>query len=421
MNYVIIKGVLVLKKKLLFIIVPLLLIAGTVFGAYYYVNSKIYVPTEPNGIFDSKEEKKEAEIEEEKGTINVLLVGLDGRDKDEGSRTDSIILATADTNNKRIKLTSFMRDMYVPIPGHGQNRINSAYAIGGSDLLTKTINQDFGLGIQYYMSIDFRAFQQLVEQVGGIDLEVKDHEVKEINKFIQEVNGKDSTLLKGPGYQHLNGQQALSYSRIRKVGRDDYERTERQRRVISLLIEKARKTSPLKFPQMVSTLLPYIKTNIPTTKLMSMAYTVYKFGNTPIETMRLPADGAFESMDVNGMSVLVPNMQKNADLLSKFLFSSGGSYASNMPAYMANDFHSKDLPVDKRGQKKPGVKVELPKPKPEKQKPKQDPNPKPTTPVTPSPSPEPKPEPKPPVTPVTPPPVTPDPPPNPAPSPNPGS
>jgi LCP family protein required for cell wall assembly len=205
------------KGKILFIIIPLLLIIGTFVFSYSYVNNKIYVPN-ANDFFGSKEEQEAAKYDEEQGIINIMLVGLDGRENDQDARTDSIILATLDTNNKRVKLTSFMRDMYVPIPGYKGNRINAAYFFGGPELLMKTMNEDFGLNIQYYVSIDFKAFQQLVDKMGGIDIEVKDYEVDEINKYIKEVNGVNSTLLQGAGFQHLNGQQALSYSRIRHVG-----------------------------------------------------------------------------------------------------------------------------------------------------------------------------------------------------------
>jgi LCP family protein required for cell wall assembly len=351
-----------MRKKSLFIIIPLLIILGTAFGAFYYVNSRIYTPTPIKNIFETKEEKEKAQFIEEKGITNILLIGVDGRENDKDARTDSIILATVDSNNKRIKLTSFMRDMYVPIPGHGQNKINSAYFFGGPELLIKTINQAFDLNVQYYMSIDFRAFQDLVDKLGGIDLEVKDYEVDEINYYIKEANWHNPIYIKGPGYQHLNGQQALSYSRIRKVGNNDYERTERQRKVLSLLIEKARKTSFLRLPELFSAIIPYVKTNIPATKLMNLGYTAYKFGNTPVESLRIPADGMFEDMKINGASVLVPDLERNTALLDRFMFSTGGIVANNLPVYMENNFHADDKPIDKRGVlKKPKVKIVIPK------------------------------------------------------------
>lgn len=356
------------KLKILYFIIPLFLIAGVGIGAYYYVNGKIYVPTQED-LFTDPQGKEAAKFDEEQGIINILLVGLDGRESREDSRTDSIILATLDTNNKRVKLTSFMRDMYVPIPGHKDNRINTAYFLGGSELLTKTLNQDFDVNIQYYVSIDFRAFQELVDKMGGVNMEVKEYEVNEINKYIKEVNGSKSTLIEGPGYQMLNGQQALSYCRIRKVGNNDFERTERQRRVLGELINKAKKTSIVKLPELFSTVLPFVKTNIPTNKLMSIGYTVFKFGDTAVDSLRIPGDGMYEVADIYGMQVLVPDLEKNMDYLSRFIFSTGGSLTSNIPAYMANNFHSDDKAVDKRGKVRNVPKIVIPKPDPNKKPP----------------------------------------------------
>ncbi|WP_035378512.1 LCP family protein [Fervidicella metallireducens] len=205
-----------MKKRYIYFLIPLILVIVTVFGGYYYINSKIYKPLN-NTSDDISNDKRKLNLKEEQGIINILLVGVDARGNYEDARTDSIILLTINTNTKKIKLTSFMRDMYVPIPDHQDSRINTSFFLGGVELLLKTINQDFNLNIQNYISVDFHAFQDIVDKLGGIDVEVKDYEVKEINKYIKEVNGNKSTLLSGPGMQHLNGQQALSYCRIRKV------------------------------------------------------------------------------------------------------------------------------------------------------------------------------------------------------------
>lgn len=347
------------KLKYLWIIVPIFVIMGAVYGIYSFINGKIYVPT-PKDFFKTEEEKKAAEYEEEQGIINILLIGLDGRKNETYSNTDSIILATIDTNNKRVKLTSFMRDMYVPIPGRKDNRINSAFAAGGPELLLKTINNDFGLNLQYYASINFGAFQELVEKLGGVEVDVKEKEIKEINKYIMEVNGSNGTLLTTPGFQTLNGQQALSYCRIRHVGNNDYERTERQRRVLTELIKKAKKTSIVKLPELFTAVLPYVKTNLQTTRIMNLAYTVYRFGNIPVDNMRIPYDGTFEGRKIRGMDVLVPDLEKNAAMLDRFIFSGSGSIASNMPVYMANNFHANDKPIDNRNVKKEIPKIVIP-------------------------------------------------------------
>lgn len=344
------------------------ILAGFGGGIYYYIDKRIHTSvvktTETNtGNNDDNDENiKRAEMAEEKGIINILLIGLDARENDADARTDSIIVATINTTNKNIKLTSFMRDTYIPIPGHGQGRINSAYQIGGVDLLLKTISTVFNLDCQYYVSIDFKAFQDAIDKIGGIEIDVKDYEVKEINKYIKEVNGDNSTLVKNAGYQLLNGQQALSYCRIRKVGNNDYERTERQRRVLSVVIQKARKQNVVKLTGLLTTVLPYIKTNIPTSKLINIGYTAYKFGNTSVETMRIPVDNAFTDKNISGADVLVPDLDKNVELLNNFIYSNGGGIEnSSMPIYMANNFHFSDISLNRNGMDRSSIKIVLPK------------------------------------------------------------
>lgn len=302
--------------------VLLIIAVGLGYGCMYYVNSKIY---------DSSHQSKNNAIVSlvdaassmyEDGVVNIALAGLDARGKDSDSRTDSIMMATIDKNNKEVKITSFMRDMYVPIPGkRNKYKINDAYFFGGPDLMMKTIRQDFNVNVQYYVTIDFKAFQDLVDKLGGIDLTVKPYEVKEINYYIKEVNWGNPDFIKGSGYQHLSGQQALSYCRIRHVGYNDYERTQRQREVLSLMVKKARKLNITKIPGLFNTVLPYIRTNIPAEKLLSLGVSVFRFGNTPISTLRIPVDGTYSEQVINQQDVLVPDFNKNTDLLKQFIIS----------------------------------------------------------------------------------------------------
>jgi polyisoprenyl-teichoic acid--peptidoglycan teichoic acid transferase len=353
----------VMKKKVILIVIPvlLLIIAGGALSMYFYVDNTIHKSTKPEEIFANKQEEEKAKYIEESGVFNILLCGLDGRKTDSDSRTDSMIVANIDTNKKTFKLISFMRDLYVPIPGHGQTRINAAYAIGGPSLLMKTLNEDFNMNIQYYATIDFKAFQAMVDAVGGVDVDVKDYELKQLNYYIKEANWKHPDYLEKGGYQRLNGQQALSYCRIRKVGNNDYERTERQRKVLSLLVSKAKKTSVFKLPQLFTTILPFIKTNIPTTKVANLGYTVYKFGTISVNTARIPADKMFQGMKIHGADVLVPDMDKTVAYIDNFLNSNGSIGNYNMPAYMANNYHIDDVAIDKRKQKINAVKIVIPK------------------------------------------------------------
>lgn len=339
----------------------LVLVIGGVIGTYFYVRNTIYKPSVNSKVFSNKEEQDKVNYAEESGVYNILLCGLDGRKTDSDARTDSMIVATIDTNNKSVKLVSFMRDLYVPIPDHGQTRLNTAYFLGGPELLMKTLNEDFNYNIQYYATIDFHAFQSMVEQVGGVDVDVKDYELKQLNYYIKEANWHNPDYLTHAGFQHLNGQQALSYCRIRKVGNNDYERTERQRKVLSLIIEKVKKLSIFKYPSLFASILPDIKTNIPTGKLANLGFTVMKFGSANVQSARIPADNMFQNMKVGGADVLVADMDKTVAYLDNFLSATSSSGVSNLPSYMANNYHANDIAIDKRSTKYKSVKINMPK------------------------------------------------------------
>lgn len=321
------------EKRLLMIgICSFIVVIAVVLSSYLYIkhiynkNMLVEVPKVENDNnvpeISSEPEVEEPNYGEETDIVNVLLVGVDSRGAFNDSRTDSIIIATIDPSTKKVKLTSLMRDMYVVIPGRGYNKINAAFEIGGIDLLKKTIKYNFGLNVDKNIAIDFQGFQSLIDNLDGVELDVKDYEVKEINKYIEEVNGANSTLIQSPGMQKLNGQQALSYCRIRKVGNNDYERTDRQRRVLSLLLNKVKDTSVLSYPKFYSTMSQYVKTNIPFENMLKIVYTVYKFGDTTTENLRLPVDGYFKDTSINGQSVLIPNLKYNAKALYKFIYNS---------------------------------------------------------------------------------------------------
>ncbi len=316
------------KKILVVTITAFVIVLGSILGAYFYAKhsyNNIVVAESPKTVDDTGITEEEKQIEEidygmESDIINVLLVGVDTRGEFEDSRTDSMIIATVDPSTKKVKLTSLMRDMYVEIPGRGYNRINAAFEIGGIELLKKTIKYNFGLAVDKYAAIDFNGFQDVIDLMDGIEVDIKNYEVNEINKFIKEVNGSNSTLLQGPGLQKLNGQQALSYSRIRKVGNNDYERTERQRRVLSLLLAKIKDTKVMSYPKLYATLSPYIKTNIDFNSMLKLVYTVYKFDNFTPDSSRIPVDGHFKETSIKGASVLVPDLRYNAKELYTFIY-----------------------------------------------------------------------------------------------------
>ena len=213
-----------------------------------------------------------------------------------------------------------MRDTLVEIPNKGYQKINAAYTFGGVELLKRTLKYNFNINIDTYMNIDFKGFQEIIDVMDGLDIEVKDYEVKEINKYIKEVNGEKATLLGTPGVQKLNGQQALSYSRIRKVGNGDYERMERQRRVLGLTLEKARKISVFEYPTFMTKMYPFIKSDMQSSYILKMANTVYKMENMQLENFRIPLDNTAITTFVDEQWVVIPNLKQTTLALMKFMY-----------------------------------------------------------------------------------------------------
>lgn len=247
------------------------------------------------------------EYDKNKDVINIILFGLDRKDRDEAGRADSIILVSVDRKRNKIKITSFMRDMYVPIPEMEDNRINSTYAIGGPALSIKTININFQLDIRDYVSIDFVGLTELIDKVGGVEIDVKSYEIEQCG-------------VSGPGLQNLNGKQTLDYARIRHVGNADYERTERQRNILDKLYKKIKSQGVSKLPGLISSLVPYVETSLSNNEILSLTIEAIKFNKENLEQFRLPVKGTFKNMKIRGMDVLVPDISENQNKLHDFIY-----------------------------------------------------------------------------------------------------
>lgn len=303
------------KKVVLSLVMVLVILIGTVLGFYKHIKNKIYVKKEPS-ISNNDSEFKEVE-----GITNVLLIGVDARDLDEPCRSDSMIIATLDNNNKKVKLTSLFRDTLVDIPGHGEAKLNAAYMLGGPELLMKTVKETYNVNIDKYIIINFWGFETIVDYIGGIEVDVKDYQLEELNKYIGESTGGNDCPVEKTGIQTLNGKQALSYARIRYNVGDEYERTDRQREVIFKVIEKLQNTKPSKYLGVMNTMLEYIKTNIDPLEALNMAYTIYKFPSLDVEQLQIPLVALSETRNYKELgSVFLMDRLQNASILYNFIY-----------------------------------------------------------------------------------------------------
>ena len=236
--------------------------------------------------------------------VNVLLIGQDAREGEAGSRSDSIMLCTYNAQSQKLFFTSFLRDLYVPIPGHGSNRINAAYAFGGRKLLKQTIEENFQLKIDGTVEVDFSQFSEIIDLLGGVCITLRADEANVIN----EETGSQLT----EGAQTLNGQQALAYARIRKLDSDgDFSRTSRQRMVMQAILDSYRNAGTGKILRLVYSLLPMISTDMDPGQILALAVSaVPSLSQITFVSQHVPAIGEYQDQFIDGMSVLVPNLEQ---------------------------------------------------------------------------------------------------------------
>lgn len=246
--------------------------------------------------------------------VNVLLLGSDSRGE-KNARTDSIMVAHYDPQTHKIKLISLMRDMYVSIPGHGQQKLNSAYSYGGPELLRKTISSNFGLDISHYAIVDFKGF------VKAVDLLVP--EGIEVDIPYEMSDGIGMTLEKGT--QQLNGEELLGYVRFRQDRLSDFGRVQRQQEVVSKLKDEAISlNSVAKLPELLDLLKVYVDTNVETSTLVTIGKDILTNKSGEIETIRIPENGSFQNERYEGVGeVLDVDLEQNKNALDKFLGEEG--------------------------------------------------------------------------------------------------
>lgn len=298
-------------SALLIIIIPILLLVGIINKSQN--NKKITI--NPQNI--------EEDIKSNKN-INIALFGLDRRKDNEPARSDSIMIASIDLKTKEINLVSLLRDTLVDIKGHKKDKLNHAYAYGGAELALDTINTNFDLDIDKYLAVDFYSLAKVIDIIGGVDIDLKDYEVEEINKNLVELNkieelDKKADYIKGSGIKTLNGRQAVAYSRIRKKGNGDYERTERQRNVLKGLLKKYEEKEKDEQFEMAMAIIGKVSTNIPINDIKKLKSIINENINFKVSQNMIPYEGSFKSTTYKGMWCIEANMEDNIRVLHKYI------------------------------------------------------------------------------------------------------
>jgi LCP family protein required for cell wall assembly len=248
------------------------------------------------------------------GEINILLIGSDSRGE-EHARSDTLMIAHYNQNTQSMKIASIMRDTYVDIPGHGKQKINAAFAIGGPELVRKTIKENFDVDINYYAIVDFEGFSKIVDIVApnGIEVDIP----KEMSY------GIGMTL--HPGKQILHGDKLLGYVRFRHDRLSDFGRVERQQEAVSKIKEQAVSVNNLvNLPKILGVATPYIDTNVDTPTIFSIGKGLLAGKSKKMESIRIPIENSYEDKTVNVGAVLKIDFEKNKQALKGFLASPEG-------------------------------------------------------------------------------------------------
>lgn len=256
-------------------------------------------------------------------TFTILLVGSDSYTDENRGRSDTTMLVQVDADSKTIRVVSFLRDMYVKIPGRGSNRLNASYSWGGEKLLRRTLEENFGVTADAYMEVNFERLVKVIDAIGGVDVEVSEAERTQVNsilRFYNEQIGDPETdqLLEESGSVHLTGKQALCFSRIRKID-GDIQRTGRQRKVIEAAYRKVMEMDMTSITALVMQNMDAFKTDLTLADALTLIPLAIRCKNATFETLTIPKQGLYSTGFVDDMWVVKPNISKNKALLWEFL------------------------------------------------------------------------------------------------------
>ena len=267
--------------------------------------------------------EKNANIDLGEGYTNIALFGVDSRDGNlgEGNRTDMIIVASLNNETKEIRLVSVYRDTLLNLSEGTYQKCNAAYSYGGPTMAINMLNMNLDLDIEDYVTVDFGAISDMIDQLGGVEITIEEEELEAFNKYVTEtarVAGKEAHKIDEPGTYLMDGSQATTYARIRSTAGGDFTRTERQRIVIEKAVEKIQKADLLTINNIISEVFPQISTSFTLQEILyyAQAYSQYKL----LENTGFPFDQTTDTISGLGSIVIPQNLTDNVSQLHEFLF-----------------------------------------------------------------------------------------------------
>ena len=310
-------------KKVAFILIGLIVtICLSGFGYVYFKLNKMYVQDE--AVKSTEEQGTMVE-----GITNILLVGTDGEYIEKWNRSDSMMVVTIDSKNKDIRISSIARDTYVDIPGYSTEKLTHAYAYEGIDLLKEVFKVNFNLDIDKYIAVNFSSFMEIIDEIGGVVVDVPESGLESINSMIDACynyySDKDSVgekeYLTHAGTQRLNGYQALAFSRIRYTD-SAFHREARHREVAESVYKEFAQKGVETYKKCAEIILNNTKTNISPIEMMNLAYTVLKINDKDIDQFQFPLEEYRNGHIINKQKgwVLEWDKEPNVEAWHKFIF-----------------------------------------------------------------------------------------------------
>ncbi len=320
------------KRIILFTVEIVLLVVVVAVGFMLFKGTKIQKVkiNEEDIVINENVEANESM----KGYRNIALFGVDARDKSlgKGNRSDTIIIASINEDTGDIRLCSVFRDTYLNLGNDSYSKCNAAYAKGGPEQAINMLNMNLDLNITDYVTVGFTGLEKVIDEIGGVSIDVAEDEIAHLNNYqismvgksddnehFYATEGKDYTAVTQSGKQKLNGLQATAYCRIRYVG-SDFQRAERQRTVLQEVMNTAKEASPAKLEKVLDEVLPYVSTSLDVDEMVSMLGQVSKYNITASDGFPFESNRATGKVGKAGSCVIPNNLEQNVVLLQQFLF-----------------------------------------------------------------------------------------------------
>lgn len=318
------------KKGWIAFLLVLLILGGAVWYLYGFLLNGLTMKSinvDNLGISDSAMSHQDVK--------NIALFGLDAREDVDEGRSDALMILTVDNVHKKLKLTSILRDSLVSIEGYGNDKVTHAYAYGGPELAIKTLNQNFHLDIQDYVTVNFFQMAEIVDAFGGTQVNITYDEAMEINNNLSmlaaessDANISESDFIYEEGDVVLNGNQAVAYARIRHLDSDDM-RASRQQKVLEGLVAQLKTMNKLQYPDLIRKVAPMCETSIDLGDMLSMSSLA--FSDMTMETLSIPGEeeAATDGYTDSGAWVYVYDLEAASQHISRFIYEENSPYSTS--------------------------------------------------------------------------------------------